>query len=87
MMDIEVHPHALVHGLSKEDVRYAWEHYAIGAVRVPLEREVRIGFDQHAREIEMVGVLLGNGSWLVIHAMTPPTRRMRTEIRDAMRRG
>ena len=53
--------HAFKHGISREDIEYAWENYRIGAVRVPGEREVRIGFGLDDSEIEMVGALLENG--------------------------
>ena len=79
-------PHGLAHGLSADDVAYAWDNYAVGAVRVPGELEVRIGFDPLGREIEMVGSLLAGGDWLVYHAMTPPTKKVRGEIEKAMRR-
>lgn len=80
-----VHGHALKHGLSEEDVRHAWDYYWIGAVRVPGEREVRIGPDLSGRGVEMVGALLGSGDWLVYHALTPPSARMLREVDDARR--
>lgn len=81
-----VDENALKHGLSEDEVSYAWEHYRIGAVRVPGEREVRIGETLSGREVEMVGALLAGGEWLVYHANTPPTKKMRTEIERARRR-
>lgn len=81
-----IHPHALAHGLIEDDVAYAWDNYLVGAVRVPGELEVRIGLDASGREIEMVGSLLAGGDWLVYHAMTPPTKKVRREIENAMRR-
>lgn len=81
-----IHPHALTHGIAAEDVERAWENYAVGAVRVPGELEVRIGFDRAGREVEMVGSLLAGGDWLVYHAKTPPTKKVRREIENAMRR-
>ncbi len=70
--------------ISEKDVQTAWDNYTVGAVRVPGEREVRIGLDERGRELEMVGVLTVEG-WLVYHALTPPTKRMRLEI-DRLRR-
>ncbi len=70
--------------ISEEDVQTAWDNYTVGAVRVPGEREIRIGFDAKERELETVGVLTVEG-WLVYHALTPPTKRMRSEI-DRLRR-
>ena len=84
---IEVHPNALKHGLTEREVETAWENYAIGAVRVPGEIEVRIGVDPSGREVEMVGSLILGSCWLVYHAMRPPTKKVRREIERAMRRG
>ena len=82
----EVHPNALKHRLTESEVVYAWENYAIGAVRVPGELEVRIGVDPLGREVEMVGSLLEDGVWIVYHAKRPPTKKVRNEIEKAMRR-
>lgn len=57
------------------------------AVRMPGEREMRTGYDLHGRYIEMVGVLLPDGTWLVYHAMTPPSKKTLREIENARRRG
>ena len=70
--------------LSEDDIVTAWENCSIRAVRTVLEREVRLGFDCAGRELEMIGVMLGDG-WLVYHAMTPPSKKMRNEI-DGLRR-
>lgn len=59
---IKVHPNALKHGLSANEVRLAWENYLIGAVRVPGELEVRVGVDSVGRQVEMVGSLLSGAS-------------------------
>ena len=87
-MDTIVHPrvHETHPELDDEDVVYAWENYHTGAVRVPGEREVRMGFDLQGREIEMVGVLLADGAWLICHGLTLPTKKMRTEVEN-LRRG
>lgn len=85
-MHVQVHPHALKHGLSPQEVADAWENYLVGAVRVPGELEVRIGLDADGREIELVGGLQADGSWLVFHAMRPPTKRTLSEIEHARKR-
>ncbi|MDO5050077.1 MAG: hypothetical protein Q4D87_09405 [Actinomycetaceae bacterium] len=56
-----VHPNALKHGLTTEQVQAAWENYLIGAVRVPGELEVRIGLTPDGMEVELVGTLLADG--------------------------
>ena len=68
--------------LSDADVEYAWEHFAIAATREVGHREMRVGFDLKAREIEMVGVLTADG-WLVYHAMTPPSKKTMDEMAKA----
>lgn len=61
--------------LDAGDVEAAWENYRFAAVRVPGEQEMRTGYDPHGRYIEMVGVLLADGVWLIYHAMTPPSKK------------
>lgn len=70
--------------ISIADVVYAWENFSWAAIRSPGEEELRIGFDLRARELEMVGVALTDG-WLIFHAMTPPSKKTRNEVRNALR--
>ncbi len=86
-MIARVHPRVLQRhpDLSCGDVVTAWRGCHAAAVRVPGEREVRLGFDNKGRELEMVGVMLETG-WLVYHAMTPPTKRFKREMEKARRR-
>ena len=65
----------------------AWENYFFAADRVPGEREMRTGYDLRGRYIEIVGVLLADGTWLVYHAMTPPSKKTQREIEEARKRG
>lgn len=73
--------------LDDGDVEAAWERYCFAAVRIPGECEMRTGYDPQGRYIEMVGVLLADGAWLVYHAMTPPSKKTLREIENARRRG
>lgn len=73
--------------LDDGDVEAAWESYCFAAVRIPGECEMRTGYDPQGRYIEMVGVLLADGAWLVYHAMTPPNKKTLREIENARRRG
>lgn len=68
--------------ICEQDVIYAWQNFHVAAVRIPGEREMRVGFDFKGRELEMVGVLTVDG-WLVYHAMTPPSKKTRSEIKRA----
>ncbi|GAA4388277.1 hypothetical protein GCM10023153_03380 [Ornithinibacter aureus] len=68
---MNVHPSALKHGMGAEDAHAAhWAQWV-----EPLEdddwphRELRLGFDTHARLIETIVLVFENGNELVIHAM------------------
>lgn len=58
MNEVFVHEHALVHGLSEEQVLHAWRN-AVSVARRGCESGevdfVAIGFDQHDGAIEMTG--------------------------------
>ena len=86
---VQIHPrvHERHPELDDEDVEAAWENYCVAAVRIPGEREMRTGYDLRGRDVEMVGVLLADGAWLVYHAMTPPSKKTLKEIENARRRG
>lgn len=73
---MKVHPSALQHGVSVEDAAQAadWAQWI-----EPLEdqdwphRELRLGFDTHARLLETVVLVFESGEETVIHAM--PARK------------
>ncbi|MDR1713495.1 MAG: hypothetical protein LBR39_05020 [Coriobacteriales bacterium] len=78
-----VHPNALKHGLSEEEVVYAWE--------TPLRCRQRQSDDEPLRWIaagvlpdgriaELVAVFGKSGDWLVFHAKTPPTKKFLKEL-------
>lgn len=87
MVQIHRRVHARHPELDVGDVEAAWENYRFAAVRVPGEQEMRTGYDPRGRYIEMVGVLLADGVWLIYHAMTPPIKKTLKEIESARRRG
>ena len=45
---------------------------------------LRIGYDQQGKELEMIGTLTEDG-WLIYHAMTPPSKKMISEIEKIRR--
>ena len=49
-------------------------------------RHVAVGYDSRGREVEMVGVELEDGDWLVYHAMTPPSTKTYGELGMGRRR-
>lgn len=82
MADVYVHPHALKHGLSEEEIRYAWSNFVRSQFRhAPNEDQcVRIGFGAYTpTAIQMVGVVRPVGV-LIVHAMTPPQKSVLAEL-------
>lgn len=77
-----MHEHALMHGLSEEQVLHAWRN-AVSVARRGCESGevdfVAIGFDQHGRAIEMTGRIKSFGV-LIFHANTPSTTRALKEL-------
>ncbi len=81
VLRVRVHGDALKHGLGKEDILYAWDHRIATRYRdAPREGEViAIGPDPRGRLLQMVGVE-DWGDAVIIHAMSPPTRKMMNEL-------
>ena len=79
MLELIVHGNALEHGLSEDDIRYAWDNFVKMRPRGE-DFEVRIGFDSAGREIGMVGAKLEDGDALVIHAKSPAISSIKKEL-------
>lgn len=77
---LRIHPHALKHRLSEEDIKYAWDNFVSRRLRKGGDYWVSVGFDRSGREIELVGAILADGTILVIHAMSPATKRLKREL-------
>ena len=79
--DVFIDEHAFKHGLSPEDIEFAWTHFVLKKYRgKPDEGQIAaIGFDKSGRLIEMVAAERPAGT-LFYHAMQPPTRRMLVEL-------
>ncbi len=82
MKNVYVHPHALKHGLTENDIRFAWEHFVRKQHRKSPEEDkiLTVGYDMLGRLIQMVGRDADQGI-LVYHAMTPPTKNVLKELR------
>ena len=76
---IRIHPHALKHDLSQEEISFAWHNVARKRPRGD-DCWVTIGFTGTGREVEMVGIILADGTTLIIHALSPATERMKREL-------
>jgi hypothetical protein len=68
---VEVHRSARKHGISDDDIHTAAQQYLIAYTidddQPP--RELRLGFDTRGRLLEIVVLLLDDGTELAIHAM------------------
>lgn len=82
MLEVFVHPHALAHGLSEEEILAAWSNFVRSQQRTsPKEDEcVRVGYGvETPTAIQMIGVTKQFGV-LIIHAMTPPQDSVLDEL-------
>ena len=86
MFEIEVHSNALKHGLTKEEVVFAWENFVRRQHReLPNgDQIIAVGFDMHGNSIELIAVSKSFGV-LIYHAMTPPTEKILKELGIARR--
>lgn len=68
---MKVHASALKHGIAAEDVEQAaeWALWVEPLDDGPPLRELRLGFDTHARLLETVVLVFEGGEEMVIHAM------------------
>lgn len=83
MEEVVVHPHALKHGLSKDEIRYAWESSIVCRQRNGENDPIIwivLGVLPNGRMAEMVAFEDEMGVWHVFHAMTPPTKKFLKEI-------
>lgn len=82
-MTAVVEHHALKHGLSESEIKYAWE--AIMASRLRGDdsdppRWIALGWLPDGRLAQMVAVEDDQGRWRIFHAMTPPTKAFLKEL-------
>lgn len=85
MFELVVHSRVVARHpqLSEEDVRTAWQNSYFQALRMGSKNSPEylwIGVDGKGREVEMVGVPTETG-FLIYHANTPLSRRVRDEIK------
>ena len=81
MDDLEIDVHALKHGLTPEEIAYAWTHTIAKQRRTAPDddRTVAVGYDPAGRFVQMVSVDKPFGT-LIIHAMEPPTLNVLIEL-------
>ena len=81
MDQVFVDEHAYKHGLSEDEIRYAWQHFVRLVHRgAPNEGQVlAVGHDPTGRLVQLVAIERPFGV-LIYHAMTPPTRNALHEL-------
>ena len=86
---VRVHKNALKHGLSEEEVAYAWENtircrQRNGTDDPPLW--IAIGVLPNGRFAELIAFLDSEMVWCVFHAFVPPTKKFKKELGFSTRR-
>ena len=68
--------------LEDRDVQHAWYNCLRSAPRIdsPLDTYVAVGQDGKGRLIEIVAVRLAGNTWLIYHAMAPPSKKTLREL-------
>ncbi len=68
--------------IQEKDVLVAWEHCIRSIPRLEKNSSeyAAVGVDGNGRLIEMIGVRLIDGLWLIYHAMTPPSKKILSEL-------
>lgn len=86
MIEIVVHEHALKHGLSREEIEFAWEGFICQRHRCTphSDQVVAVGVTQEGVMVEMVAVEKAD-VLLIYHAFTPPTKSVLRELGLARR--
>ena len=68
--------------LSNQDVLDAWESCIRAVPRIDADAVdyIAIGADTYGRLIEMVARVTDDGTWVIYHAFTPPTKKALREL-------
>lgn len=89
MARLFVHPriHERHPDVSDDDVKTAWHNALASMPRLDKDPDeyAAIGVDGHGRLVELVAKRTRDGDWIIYHAMTPPTAKMRRELSRAWR--
>lgn len=68
--------------ITEQDVLDAWKNCFRSVPRLDrlLHEYIAVGADNKGRLIEMVALRSSDASWLIYHAMTPPSKKTLTEL-------
>lgn len=86
MIEIAVHPRALKHGLTKEEIKFAWNNFIRQRHRQSprSDQVIAVGTTRAGLAIEMVAVEMSE-ELLVYHAFAPTTEIILRELGLARR--
>ncbi len=82
MDEVYVHPHALEHGLTEDEILRAWSNFVKSQQRKCPRNDqcVRIGYGRTSTDaIQMIGITKPYGT-LIVHALTPPQTKTLDEL-------
>lgn len=68
--------------ISEQDVMAAWENLFRWSLRETERKDyyVAVGMDQKGRLLEMVAAVEEDGTMVIFHAMTPPSKKTLREV-------
>lgn len=85
MIRVIVHPRVMERHpeLTEKDVLSAWENMLAYLPRLgdDPDQYIAVGSDSNGRLIEMVARRTADGTWVIFHAMTPPSRKTLIELK------
>lgn len=85
MIDVIVHPRVTERHpeLLERDVLSAWENMLAYLPRLGDDPDqfIAVGSDSNGRLIEMVARRTDSATWVIFHAMTPPSRKTLLELK------
>lgn len=86
MVEVVVHGHALKHGLTSEEIEFAWRGFIRKRHRCTphSDQVVAVGVTREGVVVEMVAVEKED-ALLIYHALTPPTKSVLRELGLARR--
>ena len=81
MYEVVIKSHAYKHGLTREEILYAWAHLVVWGYRnPPYENSIlAVGLTADGRLAQMVGIEHPRAI-IIIHALSPPTQKALREL-------
>lgn len=80
---VGIHSNAYKHGLSKQEIEHVWRN-AFEWIRRDRDdgktEYVLVGVDYRGRLVELIARSTGDDGYIVFHANTPLSRRVREEL-------